>query len=137
MDIVLGPNATLPTKAHPNDAGYDLYASAEGIINPGSCFSIPTDIKITVPIGTYGRIAPRSGLASKFGIDVMAGVIDHEYTGFVRVMLINHGEFPYEFKKGDKIAQLIIEEIRQVELNIVDKLNETSRGEGGFGSSGR
>lgn len=89
-----------------------------------------------VPEGTYGRVAPRSGLAVKNFIDVGAGVIDQDYRGNVGVVLFNHADVPFEVKKGDRIAQLICEQILYPELIELDTLSETARGEGGFGSTG-
>lgn len=116
---------------------------------------IATGISITTPIGTYGRVAPRSGLALKSGISTGAGVIDADYTGPVGVILFNHSEIDFEgkknilyciylflclfnpVKKGDRIAQLILERIAaSAEISVVDELNTTERGSGGFGSTG-
>lgn len=97
---------------------------------------VKTDIQIEVPFGTYGRVAPRSGLAWKNFIDVGAGVIDQDYRGNVGVILFNHSDVDFEVKKGDRIAQLICERIVYPNLVHVDSLTETARGEGGFGSTG-
>ena len=97
---------------------------------------IPTDISIAIPVGTYARIAPRSGLAAKFFIDVGAGVIDYDYRGSVGVVLFNFNESNFEVKKGDRIAQLILEVIVNPPVIEVESLDETKRGEGGFGSTG-
>ncbi len=132
----LHQNATIPTKAHLHDAGWDLYAISDGTINSQEQSCIPLGIAITVPLGTYGCIAPRSGLAHRHEIDVMAGVIDHGYTGEVCVILRNHGTEIYEYKKGDRIAQLIITKKNDDEIEVVDELLSESRGGGGFGSSG-
>ena len=95
-----------------------------------------TDIQIRVPEGTYGRIAPRSGLAAKHHIDVGAGVVDEDYTGNVGVVLFNHAQSEFEIKKGDRIAQLVCEKIEYPELEECQGLDETERGAGGFGSTG-
>lgn len=97
---------------------------------------VKTDIQIEVPFGTYGRVAPRSGLAWKNFIDVGAGVIDQDYRGNVGVILFNHSETDFDVKKGDRIAQLICERIVYPNLAQVDSLTDTVRGEGGFGSTG-
>jgi len=89
-----------------------------------------------VPVGTYGRVAPRSGLASKFMIDTGAGVIDADYRGIVFVLLFNHSEKDFEVKQGDRVAQLIIEKIQTPDVQEVQDLEETLRGAGGFGSTG-
>lgn len=97
---------------------------------------VKTDIQIEVPEGTYGRVAPRSGLAWKNFIDVGAGVIDQDYRGNVGVILFNHSETDFEVKKGDRIAQLILERIIHPVVIEVDTLTDTDRGAGGFGSTG-
>lgn len=94
------------------------------------------DISIAVPAGTYGRVAPRSGLASKHGIDTGAGVIDADYRGPVKVLLFNFGEKEFEINEGDRVAQLIVERIYTPEVVVVEELEETVRGAGGFGSTG-
>lgn len=97
---------------------------------------VKTDIQIEVPFGTYGRVAPRSGLAWKNFIDVGAGVIDQDYRGNVGVILFNHSDEAFEVKKGDRIAQLICERIVYPTLVQLDSLTDTNRGAGGFGSTG-
>jgi dUTP pyrophosphatase len=97
---------------------------------------VPTDISISVPVGTYGRVAPRSGLANKHGIDTMAGVIDADYRGPVGVILANLSDVDFEVKVGDRIAQLIVEKIVMPDVVVVQKLEESVRGAGGFGSTG-
>ncbi|XP_046689241.1 deoxyuridine 5'-triphosphate nucleotidohydrolase, mitochondrial-like [Homalodisca vitripennis] len=98
---------------------------------------VKTDLKIMLPEGCYGRIAPRSGLTWKNGIDVGAGVIDEDYRGDVRVILFNHSDEPFTIEAGDRIAQLICEKIYYPELEEVQELDETNRGSGGFGSTGK
>jgi dUTP pyrophosphatase len=98
---------------------------------------IKTDIAIQVPKGHYGRVAPRSSLAWKDFVDVGAGVIDEDYRGEVKVVLYNHGESLFHVKMGDRIAQLIIEKISYPEVKEVETLEETERGSGGFGSTGK
>lgn len=97
---------------------------------------VKTDIQIEVPEGTYGRVAPRSGLAWKNFIDVGAGVIDQDYRGNVGVILFNHSDTPFEIKKGDRIAQLILERIVHPVVVEAETLSDTNRGAGGFGSTG-
>ena len=89
-----------------------------------------------IPIGYYGRVAPRSGLAFKNGIDTLAGVIDAGYRGEIAVIIINHGKEDFKIEKGNRIAQMIFEKIDQAEFEEVEELNITERGDGGFGSSG-
>jgi len=98
---------------------------------------VATDISLAIPSGYYGRVAPRSGLAVKHFIDVGAGVIDEDYRGPVGVVLFNFGEKEFEIKKGDRIAQLILEKIITPEVEEVADLDVTKRGEGGFGSTGK
>lgn len=95
-----------------------------------------TDLAIAVPEGTYGRIAPRSGLAVKNFIDTGAGVIDADYRGQVKVLLFNHSEVDFEVKESDRIAQLVLERIYTPDVEVVEKLEESIRGAGGFGSTG-
>ena len=132
----LNEHATLPARGSPLAAGYDLSSSEDVSIPKGTRGLVGTGIAFTVPHETYGRIAPRSGLAVKKGIQVGAGVIDHDYTGEVKVVLFNHGDEDFVIKKGDRIAQLIIEKIEMPEVKLVDELLVTERGEGGFGSTG-
>ena len=134
--ILLDSGATLPTRVDEDAAGYDLYASEDGSIPPWSRAKFNTGVHIGMPPGVYGRIAPRSGNAGR-GIDVGAGVVDRSYTGPLIVLLCNATDEEYIVKRGDRIAQLILEEYRVVPITCVDTLLETVRGEGGFGSSGR
>lgn len=128
--------ATLPKRESTGAAGYDL-TSARGMIIKGHDKGIvQTDIAIKVPHGTYGRIAPRSALAVKHFIDVGAAVIDEDYRGNVGVVLFNHSEKDFKVNRGDRIAQLIIEVIQTPEVINVERIDETVRGCGGFGSTG-
>lgn len=95
-----------------------------------------TDLSIAIPLGTYARVAPRSGLAWKNFIDVGAGVVDYDYRGNVGVILFNHGKEDFVIKRGDRVAQLILEKIATPDVVEVDDLDETDRGAGGFGSTG-
>ncbi|KAI0761711.1 dUTPase-like protein [Irpex lacteus] len=128
--------ATIPTKGSPLAAGYDLYSAENKIVPAHGKALIDTQISVAVPAGTYGRVAPRSGLASKFMIDTGAGVIDADYRGVVFVLLFNLSDKDFEVKEGDRIAQLIIERIYTPEVLEVQDLDETLRGAGGFGSTG-
>lgn len=129
-------SASLPTKASQGSAGYDLYACENCIIEPGTRKLVDTGLRITLPEGTYGRIASRSGLAYKSWIDVCAGVIDRDYTGVVKVLLHNHGNSNFNINVGDRIAQLIVERIADPLVQQVECIEETNRGSGGFGSTG-
>lgn len=126
------------TRGSHYSAGLDLCSAYQYTILPQSRVLINTDISIRVPYGTYGRIAPRSGLAKNHGIDVLAGVIDHDYTGPVGVILINTDtSTSFEVKPGDRIAQLILEKYEpDIEIVLKEYLPETSRGDNGFGSTG-
>lgn len=134
---LLSENGTIPTKGTSSSAGYDLYSSENSEIDPLKRALIKTNISIAIPDGYYGRIAPRSGLAYKNGIDVMAGVIDSDYRGDVGVILYNTGADVFQIKKGDRIAQLIIEKCHTVDWLETEDLSETERGEGGYGHTGK
>ncbi|KAF5321895.1 hypothetical protein D9619_001027 [Psilocybe cf. subviscida] len=132
----LSDKATLPTRGSPLSAGYDLYSAESKVIPAHGKALVDTQISIAVPAGTYGRVAPRSGLASKFMIDTGAGVIDADYRGVVFVLLFNLSDKDFQVAEGDRIAQLIIERIYTPEILEVQDLDETTRGAGGFGSTG-
>ncbi|XP_052191120.1 deoxyuridine 5'-triphosphate nucleotidohydrolase [Diospyros lotus] len=132
----LSEKAILPSRASPLSAGYDLSSAAEVRVPARGKAFVPTDLSIAIPEGTYARIAPRSGLAWKNSIDVGAGVIDADYRGPVGVILFNHSDSEFEVKEGDRIAQLIIEVIVTPDVAEVADLDETTRGAGGFGSTG-
>jgi dUTP pyrophosphatase len=128
--------ATLPTRGSRFAAGLDLY-SVEGLtIEAGGRAAVGTGLCVAIPEGFYGRVAPRSGLAIRHGLDVLAGVIDGDYRGEIRCALINHGREPVRIEVGQRVAQLIIEAIATPEPAWADELEETSRGTGGFGSTG-
>ncbi|KAF8866519.1 putative Deoxyuridine 5'-triphosphate nucleotidohydrolase [Acephala macrosclerotiorum] len=132
----LSDKARLPTRGSAFAAGYDIYASKDTVVPARGKVLVDTDLSIAVPDGTYGRIAPRSGLASKHMIDTGAGVIDADYRGQVKVLLFNHGEKDFEVKEGDRVAQLVLERIYTPEVMEVQELEESVRGAGGFGSTG-
>lgn len=133
----LNINAKIPTRANPNDAGADLYSIESLVIPPLSRGIVKTGIVLEIPESYYGRIAPRSGLAAKYGIDVLAGVIDSSYRGEIGVVLFNSDSSnSFTVNMGDRIAQLIIESHYNPVFVEVLELTETNRGEGGFGSSG-
>jgi dUTP pyrophosphatase len=129
-------HAVVPSRGSEFAAGYDLSSSVDCVVPAGSRTMVATGISIKIPSGTYGRVAPRSGLAFKYGIDVLAGVIDFDYRGEVKVILLNTSERDFIIKKGDRIAQLILEKIVTPEVGLVLELDDTARGEGGFGSTG-
>ncbi|CAN3374414.1 hypothetical protein DIURU_000709 [Diutina rugosa] len=131
-------HAILPTKGSALAAGYDLYASENTIVPGRGQALVSTDISIIVPEGTYGRVAPRSGLAVKHGISTGAGVIDADYRGEVKVVLFNHKESDFIVARGDRIAQLVLEVIVNADIAEISEaeLTQTERGAGGFGSTG-
>lgn len=133
-------DSVIPTTATSGSAGYDLSSCVDDVVPARSWKAIETGIVVQFPDKVcYLRIAPRSGLAFKKGIDVFAGVVDSDYTGTIKVILMNNGDEDFEIKKGDRIAQMIYERIFKPELvqvSSMDELEETSRGSGGFGSTG-
>jgi dUTP pyrophosphatase len=132
-------SAVIPTRGSSFAAGYDLSSVETLTINPGDRACVSTGLKIAIPKGWYGRIAPRSGLAVKNGIHVGAGVIDEDYLGVIKVVIFNLGREPFIITPGMRIAQLIFEVYGSFELKEVmteSELGNTSRGEQGFGSTG-
>ena len=140
MDIhikLLSEKAVIPTKATVFSAGYDLYAAEEVTVPRLGRKLIKTNVSMAIPINHYGRIAPRSGLAFKNGIDVLAGVIDADYRGDIGVILYNtDSNIDFNVKQGDKIAQIIIEKCHDINWVKSETLAETRRGEKGYGHSG-
>lgn len=133
----LKKEAIVPTYAHPGDAGFDLYSIEDYVLNPAERHVFFIGLASEIPQGYCVLFKPKSGLAAKSGIDVLAGVIDSGYRGELGVVLINLGDQPYQFKIGDRIAQGIFLEVGQAEIETVGKFSETKRGEGGFGSTGK
>lgn len=132
----LSEKAKVPSQATFSDAGYDLFATDTYTLKPGERKLYKTNISTAIPNGYYGRIAPRSGLAYKHGIDVLAGVIDSGYRGDIWVILINFGQEDFPVNEGDKIAQFIIEKCHYVERQEVQDLPESQRGEWARWSTG-
>ncbi|KAE8876274.1 hypothetical protein PF005_g13834 [Phytophthora fragariae] len=132
----LTPEAILPTRGSMLAAGLDLSAAYDAVIPAGGKGLVKTDLVIAVPDGCYARVAPRSGLALKKFIDTGAGVIDADYRGNVGVILFNHAAEDFPVKRGDRVAQLILEKIEYPEIQEVDEIEDTARGAGGFGSTG-
>ncbi len=128
----------LPSFAHPGDAGADLTAAEAVVIPPGGRALVATGIAVAIPEGHAGFVMPRSGLAIRSGVTVLnaPGLIDAGYRGEVKVALINHSDEPFSIERGDRVAQLVIMPVEQVEYVAVDDLDATSRGDGGFGSTG-
>jgi dUTP pyrophosphatase len=132
----LDPKAMLPTRGSLSAAGLDLYSIEANSLQPGERRLIRTGLAVAIPEGYYGRLAPRSGLASKKGIDVLAGVVDADYRGEIGCLLYNAGDEQIDLPAQTKICQLIIEKIITPAAVWVDGLLQTSRGSGGFGSTG-
>lgn len=132
----LASTATTPTRGSAFAAGYDMYASANTTIHAKNKALVSTSLAIAVPLGTYGRVAPRSGLASKHFLDIGAGVIDADYRGEVKVLMFNFSDVDYQVKQGERIAQLVLERIVTPDVVEVDSLEASVRGAGGFGSTG-
>ncbi|MBW1741246.1 MAG: dUTP diphosphatase [Deltaproteobacteria bacterium] len=130
----------LPRYMTPQSSGMDLYAAIKDnqVIDVGSITVIPTGIAIALPPGFEAQVRPRSGLAFNHGIGIInaPGTIDADYRGEIRVALINLGERPYTIRRGDRIAQMVIQKVYQAQLKLVDALEETQRNEGGFGHTG-
>ena len=133
---LLHPDAKVPARANPTDAGLDLCALSGGAIPGFDGEKINTGISISIPDGHVARILPRSGLAVKHGIHVMAGVVDSSYRGELIVVLQNLSDRPFFYNAGDRIAQLVIQKVELWNPQIVDELDDTDRGNGGFGSTG-
>ena len=134
---LLSDKAKIPFRATTGAAGYDLHSIENLTLTPQTRKLIKTGIKIAISEGYYGRIAPRSSLAHKYGIDVFAGVIDSDYRGEVGIILYNSGDVEFNIGVGDRIAQLIITKIMTPGIELVKNLDNTIRNEGGFGSTGK
>lgn len=132
----LSSDATLPTRNNPDDAGLDLYASEDKEIKDQCGEMIKTDIAIALPVNTVGMICDRSGMGKK-GFKVHGGIVDVAYRGSVNVILWNHSGQTQTIKKGDRIGQLLVIPLLFPEVKEVESLDETSRGDKGFGSSGK
>ena len=128
----------IPSYAHEGDAGMDLYAAEEYLLRPCERKLVNTGIKIALPIGYEAQVRPKSGLALKHGISIVntPGTIDAGYRGLVGVIAINHGTEDFKIEKNQKIAQMVINKVEAAEIEEVPELEDTSRGEGGFGSTG-
>jgi dUTP pyrophosphatase len=126
----------LPNYAKKSDAALDLRSSIDCMIKPNECKTIPSGIALEIPQGYFGSVRDRSGLASKFAIHTLAGVVDSGYRGEIGIVLINLGKEDFKITKGDRIAQIIIQPILQPEIIEVENLEESDRGTGGFGSTG-
>ena len=135
-----GADLPLPAYATAQSAGLDLMAAIDGNVTlaPGARQLIPTGLSIALPAGYEAQVRPRSGLALKQGITVLnsPGTIDADYRGEVKVLLINHGSENFVLKRGDRIAQMVVASVTRIDWNVVETLDETARGAGGYGSTG-
>lgn len=137
VKITLQENALGPRKQTLGAVGYDLHAYENTTVEKGRRKLISTGVCMDIPPPYYGRIAPRSSLAAKKGIDIGAGVIDNDYRGEIKILLINNGFSDFDIKKGDRIAQLIFETCGKPQIEVVNELSSTVRDSGGFGSTGK
>ena len=143
LQLPHGKGLALPAYQSAHAAGLDLLAAvpeeAPLILAPGQRALVPTGLSIALPPGHEAQIRPRSGLALKHGVTVLnaPGTVDADYRGEVSVLLINHGDAPFSIRRGERIAQMVIAQVAQVELVPVTSLSATERGSGGFGSTGR
>ncbi len=137
--LKLHPDAVIPTRGTALAAGLDLYSVEDMLIQPGEHKLVPTGLSMELPSSHEGQVRPRSGLAAKFGVTVLnsPGTIDEDYRGEVKVILINHGHSTFTIHKGDRIAQLVVAKVVIPEVVETTKLDDTQRGAGGFGSTGR
>lgn len=133
----LHENAQLPARGSANAAGADLCCIEGFTLAPGERKAIATGLAVEIQPGWYGRVAPRSGLAARHGLDTLAGVVDADYRGELLVLLVNLGAAPVSINAGERIAQFIIERAAQCEYEWTEDLSDTARGAGGFGSTGR
>lgn len=136
MKVMLDPGAIMPTRAHSTDAGLDLYSPVDAVIYPDDSLTISTGVHMEIIPGYVGMIKSKSGLNVKHGIQ-SEGVIDAGYTGSICVKLYNHGNAVVCIEKGQKISQLVLLPIITPDLELVDSLEKTERGNGGFGSTGK
>lgn len=139
MKYTLAPGATAPTRATEGSAGYDLTANKTTILIPGERALVSTGVSLQLPADLAASVRPRSGLAAKHGITVLntPGLIDPDYRGEIKVILYNAGHQPFWVNRGDRIAQLTFEHTLTPELEQAESLDETERGAGGFGSTGK
>ena len=133
----LTPDAKLPSYAHPEDAGFDLYAIRPLTIAPGERIQVPTGIAMEIPDGYVGLIWDKSGLSHKHGLKTLGGVVDAGYRGEIMIGMINLSSAPYTFEAGHKVAQMLIQKREAAIIKEVSELSDAARGTGGFGSSGK
>jgi dUTP pyrophosphatase len=137
LPVLVGAGGALPEYGTEGAAGADLRASEAVVIPVGGRAAVPTALRVQIPPGHAGLVWPRSGLAVRHGIDTLAGVIDSDYRGEVRVVLVNHGDQPFTIAAGDRVAQLLVQRVEHARFASVSGVENTDRGQGGFGSTGR
>jgi dUTP pyrophosphatase len=137
LSVLVGAGGALPEYGSEGAAGADLRASEAVVIPPGGRAAVPTALRLEIPPGHAGLVWPRSGLAVRHGIDTLAGVIDSDYRGEVRVVLVNHGTEPFAIAAGDRVAQLLVQRVERAAFRATHDVGDTERGSGGFGSTGR
>jgi dUTP pyrophosphatase len=137
VEVKVDGPGELPEYASPEAAGADLRAREAVVLAPGGRAAVATGVHVEIPAGHVGLVWPRSGLAVRHGIDTLAGVIDSDYRGEVRVVLVNHGDAEFRIEPGDRIGQLLVQKVERAAFARGGSLAATSRGEGGFGSTGR
>lgn len=135
MKIMLDEFSTMPTRAHEHDAGLDLYAAETAYIAPHTWVAVSTGTHAAIPRGFVGLLTSKSGLMAKHGI-TCRGTIDADFTGSIKAVLFNHSDKVFKVEQGQKVTQMVLVPIITPELELVDKLEETERGDNGFGSSG-
>lgn len=137
--VKLDPGVPTPALAHRGDAGYDLTSAEDLVLEAGARAVVPTGLAVSIPEGYAGFVQPRSGLAARHGISIVntPGLIDSHYRGEVKVVLVNlDPASPFHISRGDKICQIVFQKVEEVLFEQVENLDETGRGEGGFGSTG-
>lgn len=138
IPVKLDEGVVAPSYAHPTDSGMDLRANEDVWLQPMERRKIKTGVRMAIPEGYEGQVRPRSSVAANQGVTVLnsPGTIDAHYRGDITIPLVNLSKKPVAIRKGDRVAQLVIQEVPRADLVIVDELDETDRGEGGFGSTG-
>jgi dUTP pyrophosphatase len=137
VEVKVDGAGDVPEYSSDGAAGADLRAREAVVLAPGGRAAVATGLHVEIPAGHVGLVWPRSGLAVRHGIDTLAGVIDSDYRGEVRVVLVNHGDTEFRIEPGDRIGQLLVQRVERAAFAKADSLAATSRGEGGFGSTGR
>src|SRR5262245_14279870 len=137
LKVVVGPGGALPEYASAAAAGADLRASEAVELAPGARAAVATALRLEIPPGHVGLVWPRSGLAVRHGVDTLAGVIDSDYRGELKVVLVNHGDQPFRIAPGDRVAQLLVQRVERVLFTAAAEVEDTARGGAGFGSTGR